>query len=83
MNETKIKILELATNPITLKEIVKNAGIKYANLSKHVKGLKRDGLLFDVGTKGNFKIIQTNKYKVKQILLEEIKTRQELIDKMV
>lgn len=83
MNETKKRILESAVNPVTIQEIQRETGFKYPNLSKQIKELKEKGLLFDVGTKGKFKIVQTNKYKLKELLQRQIEERRELIEKVM
>jgi DNA-binding transcriptional regulator GbsR (MarR family) len=83
MNETKQKILESAIEPVTIQDIHKATGLKYPNLSKHIKGLKESGLLFEVAKKGKFIVVQTNKYKLKELLQFEIDERKELIEKVM
>lgn len=83
MNETKQRILEIAVNPVTIQDIHTETGIKYPNLSKQIKELKDSGLLFDVGNKGKFKIVLTNKYKVKELLQEEIDEKKEMLEKVM
>ena len=83
MNETKKRILESAVNPVSIKEIHDETKIKYPNLSKHIKELKNTGLLFDVGNKGKFKIVQTNKFKLKEMLMREIHERNVMLEKVM
>lgn len=83
MNETKQRILTVAIEPVTIKDIHERTGFKYPNLSKHIKGLKNQGLLFEVAKEGKFVVVQTNKYKLKDKLQREIKEREELIEKVM
>ena len=82
MNKTKQKILEIAINPVTIKDIRKATGLNYPNLSKHIKELKKSGLLFAVAKEGKFIVIQTNKYSVIALLNKEIEQRKEIIKRL-
>jgi predicted transcriptional regulator len=83
MNEKKQLIIEIAVNPVTIQDIHLKTGIKYPNLSKHIKELKERGLLFDVGKKGKFSIVQTNKYKVKELLQSQINEKIDMMEKVI
>ena len=83
MNEAKKKILENAINPVTIKEIHEATKLKYPNLSKHIKELKDRGLLLDIGNKGKFKIVQTNKFMLKEKLNKEIDERKKMLEKVM
>lgn len=83
MNETKQRILEMALEPVTIKDIHNLTGLKYPNLSKHIKGLKEKGLLFEVAKKGKYIVVQTNKYKLKELLQIEIDERKVLMEKVM
>jgi DNA-binding transcriptional ArsR family regulator len=71
MNDTKMKILGLLKQPITIKELHRQIGLKWANLSLHLKDLEEEGLIIQVGKQGKSKVIQMNSYKLEQFLKEK------------
>lgn len=73
MNKNKLKILKYTKNPITIKALKEKTGLKWANLSKHIKELKKQGFIVQVGKYGKSKVIQINKYLVLKHLTNEIK----------
>lgn len=72
MNDTKFMILKNLKNPCTIKRLKYVTGIKWSNLSKHLKQLKKEGFLMEVGREGKSKVIQINRYKISRYLEEEI-----------
>jgi len=79
MNETKLKILLLLKQPTTIKELQSKSGLKWSNLSLHLKDLKAKGFIMDVGKQGKSKVIQINMYNVNKYLLEQHNKLQEMM----
>ena len=65
--------------PITIKDLRKKTGLKWANLSRHLDRLKDKGWIIDVGKDGRSKVIQLNKYKYNEHLKEEINTLKQIL----
>jgi len=87
MNDNQLKILEYMKQPITIKELQRISGVKWANLSLHLKTMKLHGFVLDVGKQGKSKVVMINEYKVNEYLKgreEALKrTRDSLIEKVV
>lgn len=71
MNEAKWKLLELIREPITIKELQYRTGMKWANLSLHLKDLDENGFILQLGKQGKSKVIQINKFAINKFLTNE------------
>lgn len=83
MNETKVEILKKAREPITIKDLHEQTGIKWANLSKHISELRDKGFIVELGKDGKSKVIQTNKYVVSKHIAEEIDSYQTIQKELI
>ena len=85
MNDTKMRILELLKQPTTIKELQNNSGLKWANLSLHLRDLEEEGLIIEVGKEGKSRVMQLNQFNIQKYFKREEdklqETKENLIEK--
>jgi len=72
MDKSKQDILRFTKEPITIKELKEKTGLKWANLSKHLKDLRADSLIMDLGREGKSRVVQQNSFKVQEYIDKEM-----------
>jgi DNA-binding transcriptional ArsR family regulator len=72
-----------AIEPITIKELKERLGMKWANMSRHIKRLEEKGFIIDVGVDGMSRVVQTNKFAVKKFLEKDIEESKELMERLI
>lgn len=70
INEKMVLILELAKEPISIKEIAEKSEISFQYLSQLIKKLKKEKLITLLGRDKNKRIIQTNKLTLSKFIIE-------------
>jgi DNA-binding transcriptional ArsR family regulator len=83
MNETKMKILELVKQPTTIKDLQEKSGLKWANLSLHLKDLEDEGYIIVLGKKGKSKVVQMNQHNVEQYFTKQYKQIDQMRDNLI
>jgi len=72
LNNNRMKILKEIKQPTTIKALQERTGINWANLSKHIKVLDKQGFILLLGREGKSKVIQSNKLNIKNYIEAEI-----------
>jgi len=77
--KSREKILLNCKEPITIKDLRKKTGLKWANLSRHLTRLREKGWIIDVGRDGRSKVIQLNKYKYNEDKRDEFNMLKQIL----